>query len=500
MKALLLNAAVALTAAGMLASCSSSESSASSGLRLVPKSQVTSYGHGSLWQSRRVLGAACRRSPRWRCGSPRRRCRRTSHGMPTYPMNQRVRYVRDHRVLAHGERAGRLRAHERRGTLLKYGAVRSAAADWSVYPVGTTFKIKGLPYTYVVDDYGSALVGTNTIDIFHPSLQSMREWATRNGRDPCGALGVVGADREPPERPDQAQPLRPDVCRREAPAWRARRWQAPAAHHARPVSGLAAVTGRPARRSDHRAHRFRSHDQGGAGRICGAASRGVVSRDADSAGSPDPFTLLVAVLLSAQCTDVRVNQVTPALFALADHAGGDAPVGVDAINAIVRPCGLAPRKAQCIARALRRSSSTSMAGRCPPTSRPWRPCRAWATRPPRWSWRRPSGCPAFPVDTHIHRLAQRWKLTSGSSVAQTERDLKRLFPKDLWNQLHLQIIFYGREHCTARGCDGTVCEICRELVSRAPARRARHEKLSDPLPPAGSAGPQSLDGPIPKLN
>lgn len=145
----------------------------------MPKSQVTSYGHGSLWQSR---GSSVRMpaEPSVALRQSAASLPKDRHGMPSYPMNQRVRYVRT-TSFSHMENEpgayGRMNAS---GSILKYGAVRSAAADWSVYPVGTTFKIKGLPYTYVVDDYGSSLVGTNTLDIFHPSLQSMQEWATRN--------------------------------------------------------------------------------------------------------------------------------------------------------------------------------------------------------------------------------------------------------------------------------------------------------------------------------
>lgn len=179
----------------------------------------------------------------------------------------------------------------------------------------------------------------------------------------------------------------------------------------------------------------------------------------------DPFTLLVAVLLSAQCTDVRVNQVTPALFALAGTPEEMRKVGVDAIDAIVRPCGLAPRKAQCIAR-LSEILIDEHDGEVPADFEALEALPGVGHKTASVVMSQAFGVPAFPVDTHIHRLAQRWKLTNGASVIQTERDLKRLFSKDLWNKLHLRIIFYGREHCTARGCDGTVCEICRDLFPR----------------------------------
>ena len=179
----------------------------------------------------------------------------------------------------------------------------------------------------------------------------------------------------------------------------------------------------------------------------------------------DPFTLLIAVLLSAQCTDARVNLVTPALFDLASTPDEMRQVGVDAINAIVRPCGLAPRKAQCIAK-LSEILVAKHGGEVPADFDALEALPGVGHKTASVVMAQAFGVPAFPVDTHIHRLAQRWKLTSGSSVVQTERDLKRLFAKDLWNKLHLQIIFYGREHCTARGCDGTVCEICRTLFPR----------------------------------
>jgi endonuclease-3 len=156
----------------------------------------------------------------------------------------------------------------------------------------------------------------------------------------------------------------------------------------------------------------------------------------------DAFTLLIAVLLSAQCTDVRVNQITPKLFGeLGRTPQVLAKQPVPAIEAIVKPCGLGPQKAKAILERLpgvgHKTAQVVMA--------------------------QSFGVPSFPVDTHIHRLAQRWKLTDGKNVLQTERDLKRLFPATSWNKLHLQIIFYGREHCTARSCDGTTCEICTTL-------------------------------------
>jgi endonuclease-3 len=174
----------------------------------------------------------------------------------------------------------------------------------------------------------------------------------------------------------------------------------------------------------------------------------------------DPYTLLVAVLLSAQCTDERVNKVTPALFALADNPADMARQDVADILDIVRPCGLAPQKARAIAR-LSEILVTEHGGRVPADLEALEQLPGVGHKTASVVMAQAFGVPAFPVDTHIHRLAQRWGLSSGRSVAQTERDLKRLFPRQYWNRLHLQIIFYGREYCTARGCDGRVCEICR---------------------------------------
>ncbi|TGD71547.1 endonuclease III [Mangrovimicrobium sediminis] len=174
----------------------------------------------------------------------------------------------------------------------------------------------------------------------------------------------------------------------------------------------------------------------------------------------DPYTLLVAVLLSAQCTDERVNQVTPALFALADNARDMARQDVDKIQQIIRPCGLSPQKAKAIKR-LSEILVEDYDGEVPQDMEALEQLPGVGHKTASVVMSQAFGEPAFPVDTHIHRLAQRWGLTSGKSVVQTERDLKRLFPRDAWNRLHLQIIYYGREFCTARGCDGRVCEICR---------------------------------------
>jgi endonuclease III len=176
----------------------------------------------------------------------------------------------------------------------------------------------------------------------------------------------------------------------------------------------------------------------------------------------DPYTLLVAVLLSAQCTDQRVNLTTPRLFALADTPAAMARLTVGQIDAIVRPCGLAPRKAQAI-HALSGQLVDRHGGQVPRTFEELEELPGIGHKSASVVMTQAFGVPSFPVDTHIHRLAQRWKLTSGRNVEQTEADLKRLFPRERWNPLHLRIIYYGREHCTAWGCDGTRCLICREL-------------------------------------
>ena len=171
------------------------------------------------------------------------------------------------------------------------------------------------------------------------------------------------------------------------------------------------------------------------------------------------FELLVAVLLSAQCTDERVNQVTPALFKLGNSAEIMQHVPVDDIYKIVRPCGLAPQKSKAISN-LSKILVEKYSGQVPEDMDALESLPGVGHKTASVVMSQGFGHPAFPVDTHIHRLAQRWGLTKGKSVTQTERDLKKLFPKESWNSLHLQIIFYGREFCSARGCDGRVCDIC----------------------------------------
>jgi endonuclease-3 len=177
----------------------------------------------------------------------------------------------------------------------------------------------------------------------------------------------------------------------------------------------------------------------------------------------DPFTLLIAVLLSAQCTDVRVNQITPKLFGeLGRTPQALAVQPVAKIEAIVKPCGLGPQKAKAIQK-LSQILLDQHGGQVPCDLAALEQLPGVGHKTAQVVMAQSFGVPSFPVDTHIHRLAQRWKLTDGKNVTQTERDLKRLFPESSWNKLHLQIIFYGREYCSARGCDGTVCEICTTL-------------------------------------
>ena len=174
----------------------------------------------------------------------------------------------------------------------------------------------------------------------------------------------------------------------------------------------------------------------------------------------DPYTLLVAVLLSAQCTDERVNQVTPGLFERARTPQAMVEVAVEEIRQIIRPCGLSPQKSKAIA-GLSRILIEEHRGEVPSDMEALERLPGVGHKTASVVMAQAFGVPSFPVDTHIHRLSQRWGLTSGKNVVQTERDLKRLFPEESWNCLHLQMIFYGREFCTARGCDGRVCEICR---------------------------------------
>ena len=188
----------------------------------------------------------------------------------------------------------------------------------------------------------------------------------------------------------------------------------------------------------------------------------------------DPYTLLIAVLLSAQCTDERVNKVTPALFKLADNPKKMAKQNVEDIKAIIRPCGLSPQKSKAI-KTLSEILMDEHAGVVPADMEALERLPGVGHKTASVVMSQAFGEPAFPVDTHIHRLAQRWGLTNGKSVVQTERDLKRLFPKDKWNALHLQIIYYGREFCSARGCDGTVCPICQACYPNRKRPKITHK-------------------------
>ena len=187
----------------------------------------------------------------------------------------------------------------------------------------------------------------------------------------------------------------------------------------------------------------------------------------------DPYTLLIAVLLSAQCTDIRVNQITPLLFARADTPQDMVKLSVEEIKEIIRPCGLSPMKSKGIA-GLSQILLDEHGGQVPADIKALEALPAVGHKTASVVMAQAFGVPSFPVDTHIHRLAQRWGLTSGKNVAQTERDLKRIFPESRWNDLHLQIIFYGREYCTAHGCDGRVCQICRSVYpDRKHAKKTR---------------------------
>ena len=172
------------------------------------------------------------------------------------------------------------------------------------------------------------------------------------------------------------------------------------------------------------------------------------------------FELLIAVLLSAQCTDKRVNQVTPKLFAIANNANKMMEIPVKTIASIIRPCGLAPQKSTNISN-LSKIIVEKHNSKVPEDFISLENLPGVGHKTASVVMSQGFGYPAFPVDTHIHRLAQRWGLTKGKNVIETEKDLKKLFPKNSWNKLHLQIIYYGRSYCTARGCDGTICEMCK---------------------------------------
>jgi len=174
------------------------------------------------------------------------------------------------------------------------------------------------------------------------------------------------------------------------------------------------------------------------------------------------YTLLIAVLLSAQCTDVRVNKITPKLFAVADNPYDMAKLSVEKIANIIRPCGLTPMKSKGIYH-LSKILIEQHNGEVPQSFEALEALPAVGHKTASVVMSQGFGVPAFPVDTHIHRLAFRWKLSNGKNVKQTEKDLKRLFSKSLWNKLHLQIIFFGRQYCMARGHIPQNCPICKKI-------------------------------------
>jgi endonuclease-3 len=207
-----------------------------------------------------------------------------------------------------------------------------------------------------------------------------------------------------------------------------------------------------------------------AARLTKSAKAGIISETLDELfpktpiplDHRDPYTLLVAVLLSAQCTDVRVNLVTPKLFAKAGTCEKMSRLPVDQIEDIVRPCGLGPAKSKNISK-LSQILVEKHDGVVPQTLEKLEALPGVGHKTAQVVVAQAFGQPAFPVDTHIHRLAYRWGLSSGKNVVQTEKDLKRLFPIENWNKLHLQIIFCGRQYCPARGHDRDECPLCSKV-------------------------------------
>jgi endonuclease III len=182
----------------------------------------------------------------------------------------------------------------------------------------------------------------------------------------------------------------------------------------------------------------------------------------------DPFTLLIAVLLSAQCTDERVNKITPTLFELADTPNEMAAQKREIIEDIIRPCGLSPAKSKAIV-GLSKILVEQHNGKVPASFEFLEALPGVGHKTASVVMAQAFQVPAFPVDTHIHRLAQRWGLSSGKSVEQTEKDLKKLFAPEIWNKLHLQIIYYGRKYCPARGHDPLACPICKAVSKKKAA-------------------------------
>lgn len=189
----------------------------------------------------------------------------------------------------------------------------------------------------------------------------------------------------------------------------------------------------------------------------------------------DPYTLLVSVLLSAQCTDARVNQVTPALFACAPTPAAMLKFGERRILSKIRSCGLAPQKAKAIA-GLSRILVEAHAGKVPRSFEALESLPGVGHKTASVVRCQAFGLPAFPVDTHIHRLAARWGLSTGKSVEKTERDLVALFPEKSWARLHLQIIYFGREHCPARAHDLAMCRICSWAATKKRIREEAHKR------------------------
>ena len=179
----------------------------------------------------------------------------------------------------------------------------------------------------------------------------------------------------------------------------------------------------------------------------------------------DNFTLLIAVLLSAQCTDERVNQITPSLFSVASDPLSMSKISVNKIYKIIKPCGLGPQKSKAISK-LSKILVKKFNCEVPNNFSDLENLPGVGHKTASVVMSQGFGIPAFAVDTHIHRLAQRWGLTNGKNVKKTEEDLKKIFPKESWNKLHLQIIFWGRQYCTARSCYGLECKICKSCYPK----------------------------------
>jgi len=187
----------------------------------------------------------------------------------------------------------------------------------------------------------------------------------------------------------------------------------------------------------------------------------------------DPYTLLIAVLLSARCTDARVNTITPILFAIADNPYAMVKLTIEDIKAIIRPCGLSPMKSKGIY-GLSKMIIEKHQGKVPNNFAALEAFPSVGHKTASVVMSQAFGVPAFPVDTHIHRLMYSWNLTTGKNVVQTEKDAKRLFPKKLWNKLHLQIIYYGREYSPARGFD-----IEKDIITKTIGRKIKKQKRSE---------------------